>query len=249
MTGPAHVGWIVAFGAGILSFLSPCVLPIVPGYVSFVSGVSLAELNAGAPQHTGQVIRQSLVFVLGFSVAFVLLGATASVTGQFLLRYRPTFNLLAGLFVLLMGLHLIGWLRVPGLYRERRVQVTHRPGTPLGALLVGMAFAFAWTPCVGPVLAAILLYASTAGTVREGALLLFIYSLGLGLPFLVTGVAFTRAVAVFRWVRRVQRPLEIASGAVLAGVGVLLVTNKIFVLSVLTQQIFTLLGIDVTKFL
>jgi cytochrome c-type biogenesis protein len=112
-----------------------------------------------------------------------------------------------------------------------------------------MAFAFAWTPCVGPILASILLYASTVGTVREGAALLFIYSLGLGVPFLITGVAFTRAVAVFRWVRRLQRPLEIASGAVLAGVGVLLVTNKIFYLSVLTQRIFTLLGIDVTKFL
>ena len=245
----AHVGWIVAFGAGIISFLSPCVLPIVPGYISFVSGISLEELSARAPQHTGQVLRQSLMFVLGFSLAFVLLGATASVAGQFLLRYRPTFNLLAGLFVILMGLHLMRWLPVPGLYRERRAQVTNRPRTPLGALLVGMAFAFGWTPCVGPVLASILLYASTAGTAREGALLLFVYSLGLGVPFLVTGAAFTRAVAVFRWVRPLHRPLEIASGVVLAGVGVLLVTNKIFYLSVLTQQIFTLLGIDVTKFL
>jgi cytochrome c-type biogenesis protein len=249
MSGSAHVGWIVAFAAGIISFLSPCVLPLVPGYVSFISGVSLEALSARSSEHTARVLRQSLVFVLGFSLAFVLLGATASVAGQFILRNRYTFNLLAGLFVIVMGLHLMGWLRIPTLNMERRIQVTDRPRSPLGALLVGMAFAFGWTPCVGPVLASILLYASTAGTVREGALLLFIYSLGLGVPFVVTGVAFTRAVGVFRWVRRFQRPLEVASGAVLAGIGVLLVTNKIFYLSVVTQQLFLLLGIDATKFL
>jgi len=249
MSGTVHVGWLVAFAAGVVSFLSPCVLPLVPGYVSFVSGLSLDELRAAAPGHAGRALGRAIFFVAGFSLAFVLLGATASVAGQFLLQYRTTFNLLAGLFVIAMGLHLMGWIRVPALYADRRLQPNRPPQSPLGALMVGMAFAFGWTPCVGPILGSILLYASTVGTVREGASLLFVYSLGLGVPFVATGLVFARAVAVSRWVRGVGHPLEVASGAVLAAVGLLLVTNKIFYLNILAQHFFTLLGIDVTHFL
>lgn len=249
MSGTVHAGWLVAFAGGVVSFLSPCVLPLVPGYVSFVSGLSLDELRAAPPGRTGRALGRALLFVAGFSLAFVLLGATASAAGQFLLRYRATFNLLAGLLVIAMGLHLMGWIRVPALYADRRVHLSRPPQSPLGALAVGMAFAFGWTPCVGPILGSILVYASTAGTVREGAFLLFVYSLGLGVPFVATGLLLTRAMAVSGWARRLGRRLEVASGAVLAAVGLLLVTNKIFYLSILAQDLFTLLGIDVTRFL
>lgn len=249
MTGTGHAGWLVAFAGGIVSFLSPCVLPLVPGYVSFVSGLSLDELRTATPGQAARALGRALLFVAGFSLAFVLLGATASQAGQFLLQYRPTFNLLAGLFVIAMGLHLMGWIRVPALNAERRVQPARPPQSPLGAFFVGMAFAFGWTPCVGPILGSILLYASTAGTVREGVLLLFVYSLGLGVPFVATGIVLTRAVAVSGWVRRLGNRLEVASGAVLAAVGILLVTNKIFYLNILVQHFFTLLGVDVTRFL
>lgn len=249
MSGTAHAGWLVAFAAGVVSFLSPCVLPLVPGYVSFVSGFSGDELSEAELRRAARALGRVLLFVAGFSLAFVLLGATASAAGQFLLQYRTTFNLLAGLFVIAMGLHLMGWIRVPVLYADRRVHLSRPPQGPLGALFVGMAFAFGWTPCVGPILGSILLYASTAGTVREGAALLFIYSLGLGVPFIATGLVLTRAVAVSGWARRLGNRLEVASGAVLAAVGLLLVTNKIFYLSILAQQFFTLLGIDVTRFL
>jgi len=225
------------------------VLPLVPGYLSFISGQSVEELASRAPGRPVRALRQALLFVLGFSLVFVAFGATASAVGRAILQFRATFNLVAGLFIVLMGLHLMGWLRFPALLTERRVLVSRRPRTPLEGTLVGAAFAFGWTPCVGPVLASILLYASTAGTVREGALLLFIYSLGLGVPFVITGLVFTQAMGVFRWVRGWQRRLEVASGAVLAAVGVLLVTNKIFYLSILTQRIFAALGVDVTRFL
>ncbi len=227
MSGTVHVGWFVAFAAGVVSFLSPCVLPLVPGYVSFVSGLSLDELRTAAPAHSARALGRALLFAAGFSLVFVLLGATASAA----------------------GLHLMGWIRVPALYADRRVQPNRPPQSPLGALVVGMAFAFGWTPCVGPILGSILLFASTSGTVREGAFLLFVYSIGLGVPFVATGLVFARAVAVSKWVRGLGHPLEVASGAVLAAVGLLLVTNKIFYLNILAQHFFALLGIDVTRFL
>jgi len=236
--------WGVAFAAGAVSFLSPCVLPLIPGYLTYVSGVSLDELEAGAPGRTGQVLAQSALFVLGFALVFVALGATASAIGAALIEYRPLLNQVSGIFIVVMGLSLMGVLRLRVLVTEHRLSVAGRPRGPAGALFLGGAFAFAWIPCVGPILASILTYAGAVATVRTGALLLFVYALGLGVPFVITGLAFTRAIRALRWLRRYSRPLETVSGLALTVVGILLLTNKMFYVSIWGQQLFTKFGIN-----
>src|SRR5579884_2733915 len=178
---PVHVNLLIAGAAGLLGFFSPCVLPLIPGYISFVSGVSLAELQGGhGRRHLGRVVAATVAFVFGFSVVFTALGASASLVGAFVLRNREILSRIGGILVLLLGLSVLGVIRLPGLSRERRVPLTRRPAGFLGAFLVGMAFAFAWTPCIGPVLAAILTLAATTQRAGDGAALLFAYSLGLG---------------------------------------------------------------------
>ena len=236
--------WVVPFLAGAVSFLSPCVFPLIPGYLTYVSGVSLDELQAGAPDRTRRVLAQSLLFVLGFALVFVALGATASAVGAMLAEYRPLLNQASGIFIVAMGLSLMGVLRIRPLATEHRLAVEHRPRGPLGALFLGGAFAFAWIPCVGPILASILAYAGAVATVRTGAFLLFVYALGLGIPFILTGLVFTRAMRALRWLRQYSHPLEVASGLVLTAVGVLLLTNKMFDLSIWGQRLFTKLGLN-----
>ncbi len=214
---------MVPFLAGAASFLSPCVIPLIPGYLSYVSGVSTAELEAGAPSLSGRVLGHSLLFVLGFVLVFVALGASASTIGAALAAYRPVLNKIAGLFIVAMGLSLLG-------------------------VLVGAAFAFTWTPCIGPILASVLVYAGAAGTVKTGAALLFIYAVGLGLPFILTGLAFTRGMRALRWLRRFARPIEALSGVTLVAVGALLLTNKMFYISIWAQRMFARFGLDVWRF-
>jgi cytochrome c-type biogenesis protein len=194
------------------------------------------------------VLTQSLLFVLGFSLIFVALGASASAIGAALIQYRFTLNRIAGLFIIFMGLYLVGALRVGVLSREYRVQLMERPHGTFGSLAPGAAFAFAWTPCIGPILASILLYAASVTTVKTGALLLFAYSLGLGLPFILTGLVFTRAMRALQWLRRFSRPIEVASGMALVGVGVLLLTNKMFYVSIWAQRLFIRFGLDLWRF-
>ncbi len=236
--------WLVPFLVGAVSFLSPCVLPLIPGYLTYVSGVSLDELQAGAPRRTGRVLAQSALFVLGFALVFVALGATASAIGAALADYRPILNQASGIFIIAMGLSLMGVLRIRPLATEHRVAVERHPRGPFGALFLGAAFAFAWIPCVGPILASILAYAGAVATVRTGALLLFIYALGLGVPFILTGLVLTRAMRAVRWLRRYSHPLEITSGLILTLVGVLLLANKMFYVSIWGQRLFTKLGIN-----
>lgn len=192
-------------------------------------------------RHAARVVGQSILFVAGFAVVFTALGASASAVGAALADYRPVLNQLSGLFIIAMGLSLMGVLRVGALLREYRLS---GPPRPRGVLLLGGAFAFAWIPCVGPILASILLYAGTAATVRTGAALLFVYALGLGVPFVLTGLAFTRTTRAFRWLGRYTGRIEAASGLALVAVGVLVLSNKMFYISIWGQQLFTRLGLN-----
>lgn len=233
-----EVGWAVAFGAGLLSFFSPCVAPLVPGYVSFISGTSVQALGSGRPDETRRVLVSTLLFVVGFSLVFVLLGASAALFGGLLEEYRRPLGRIAGGVMILMGLLVMGLLRVPAFYREHRFRPAGRSAGPAGTVLLGMAFGFGWTPCVGPILASILFYAGAAETAGRGALLLLVYSLGLGIPFVLTGVAFTRMLGVFGWVKRHYAAISAASGVLLVAVGVLFVTERFFWLSIAAQRLY-----------
>jgi cytochrome c-type biogenesis protein len=223
------VSLFTAFAAGVISFLSPCVLPIVPGYLSFISGVNVAELKgtatpAGLARRVGIT---SLAFVLGFSTVFVTLGAAASMVGYTLQRYKRELGVVGGVIIIILGLHTAGILRIPFLLYEKRAEVKTRPMTLLGAYVVGLAFAFGWTPCIGPILGAILLYASQQATLGQGVVLLAAYSAGLGIPFIVSGLAINGFFAAFGRLRRHMQVVEYVSGALLIGVGVLLVTGRL----------------------
>ncbi len=234
-----EVNLLLAFAAGVLGFLSPCIVPLIPGYLSFVSGVSLSEMTlADRRQHRMQVLTSTLVFVLGFALIFVALGASATYVGGFVLSNRLWLGRLGGAIIVLLGLSVLGILKIPGLSRERRIQVSHRRGGVLGAFPVGMAFGFAWTPCVGPVLAAILTLAATSQRASDGAIMLLAYSLGLSVPFLITAVLLTGAIDALGWVRRHGRAIETASGAFLVLMGAALIFDLIFRLNAWILRLF-----------
>ena len=227
------VSLLTAFLGGLVSFVSPCVLPIVPGYLSFISGVNVAELRDGeAPQAlAGRVAVASGVFVLGFSTVFVALGAAATLIGYTLQQYKRELGMIGGVIIIVLGLHTAGILPIKWLLYEKRATVSTRPVTLLGAYVVGLAFAFGWTPCIGPILGAILLYASQQETVAQGVVLLAAYSAGLGIPFILSGLAVNRFFAASGRLKRHMRAVEYAAGALLVGVGVLLVTNRLTLLA------------------
>ncbi len=232
-----------AFLAGLLSFLSPCVLPLVPPYLCFVAGVSLDELTAHDSGAQGRrVMLTALAFVLGFTSIFVALGASASAIGQFVSEYFGALSIVAGIVIILMGLHFLGVLRVPVLYREARFHVARRPTGPLGAFVIGLTFAFGWTPCVGPVLAAILFVAGSADSVARGTALLTVYGLGIGLPFLLAALfagPFMRLAARFR---RYIGAVEKVIGVALVVTGVLFMTGTMSTLSYWLLEAFPDLG-------
>jgi cytochrome c-type biogenesis protein len=237
MSDAGFVGSLLAaFGAGVLSVLSPCVMPLLPAYLSLVSGLSVEELRGspGGSDARGRTLRACVGFVIGFSAVFVALGATATLLGRALRTWRAEvwgveFGLIqvAGLVIVVMGLHLAGVLRIPFLYRERRLEMGGRPAGPLGAALVGAAFAFGWSPCIGPILGGILTLAGSRETVGQGVWLLSVYSVGLGLPFLAAGWSLDHFLRAARRVRRHFRAIELASGALLVGVGLLVLTDRL----------------------
>jgi len=225
------LGFVVAFGAGTASFLSPCVLPLVPGYLSLMSGVSSTELSVATRTEQSKLLRSTLLFVAGFTAVFVALGATASTIGHLLKDHQSGLNQVAGAAIIVMGILLAGVVTPAFLQQERRFHVLPSELGPWAAPVMGMAFAFGWSPCIGPALGAVLSLASYQQTLARGVLLLVAYSLGLGVPFVVTGFAFGRLAVVFAWVKRHFRAVNLASGAVLVAFGILLLTNNVHYLS------------------
>lgn len=230
---------LLAFVAGIISFTSPCVLPLIPSYLSYVSGFPVAQLQS---QTRSAVLRPSLAFVTGFTVVFTALGASSALVGSLLLRQLPIILDVAGVLLIAVGLASVGLLRMPFPVKERRLDLSRLPRGPKGAFVVGMAFAFGWTPCIGPVLATILGLAGASSTVAWGAALLALYSLGLGLPFITLAVWFSRARSSLTWLRRRGRSIEIVGGILLCVVGVLFVTGIWTQLFVPLQSRFAQLG-------
>lgn len=212
----------LAFLAGAASFLSPCVLPLLPGYLSFVSGVSVERLEVD----TRRVFTSTLVFVLGFSVVFTLIGAGAGFVGDLLLAHRRTLQVASGVLLVLLGLAVTGLVPVGALTRERRLLPFRPPKGLLGAGLTGVAFSIAWTPCVGPILASILTLAASGSSPVGGAGLLFVYSLGLGVPFTLSGLFFARAMGAFSFVKRHFTVIKVVSGALLIVYGLLMVGGQ-----------------------
>ena len=222
----------IALLAGLVSFLSPCVLPLVPGYISMLSGATIEELRTStSPALMGRILRNSIAFVAGFSIVFVALGASATAVGKFLLAQRTMFNLVAGILVIVFGLHLTGLVKIPLLYRQAKLETGEPRRGLVGAFLLGFAFAFGWTPCIGPILTAILALAAQRHTVFQGMFLLAIYSAGLAIPFLLTSLGLGQFLKLYGGFRKHLQTVEIASGVLLIALGVLMATNKFTVIS------------------
>lgn len=222
-----NVSLISAFVAGIASFISPCVLPLVPGYVSFISGVSLEKLRSNSADSSRRnVIITSLIFIAGFSTVFVLLGASATFAGKFLLKNKILFNRIGGALIIVLGLHVAGLFQIRFLNYEKRMNMNRKPMGALSAYFVGLAFAAGWTPCIGPILAAILIVASNQQTSGQGIILLASYSLGLAIPFFITAVALNSFFGFFSWMKKHYRTIEFASGGLLVLLGFMVMTNQ-----------------------
>ena len=222
---------IAAFVAGLLSFLSPCVLPLVPGYVSLISGVGVEELQQQDPRRLRMVMLHSLMFIAGFSLVFILLGAAATGLGQLLAQYRRYLTYLAGVIIIIFGLHLTGIFKIATLYADKRMHSIKGGSTPWGAFAVGFAFAFGWTPCIGPILTVILTFAASEEKVLKGVLLLAIYSAGLAVPFLLTSLGVDRFLAFYGRFRRHLHTVEVVSGVLLIAIGTLILTRHFTILS------------------
>ena len=222
----------LAAGAGFLSFVSPCVLPLLPAYLGYMTGLSAEELQS--PQDTAtraHILGRSVAFVIGLSLVFATLGASASAIGQVVLRNQTIILRIAGLLVVLLGLHTLGLIRIPFLYQERRLSFGGADGSYLGALLLGAAFAAGWTPCIGPFLAGLLALASQEQTVGRGSLLLFVYGLGLGVPFVLTGLALGTSLRLMQGLKARMHLLELVSGFLLVGMGLLIFSDRLSLIS------------------
>src|SRR5215475_2026963 len=222
---------IAAFLAGLVSFLSPCVLPLVPGYVSLISGVGVEELKAQEASLLRKLMLNSLAFILGFSIVFVTLGAISTEIGQLAAQYKAVLARAAGVLIIVFGLHLTGILRINALYSDKRLHNVKGGSTVWGAFVIGFAFAFGWTPCVGPILSVILGFAAAQDSVSKGIWLLTIYSLGLAVPFLLTSLGIERFLKFYSRFRRHMHALEVISGGLLIALGVLLVLGRFTIIS------------------
>ena len=222
---------IAAFVAGLVSFLSPCVLPLVPGYVSLITGAGVEELKTQESRLLRKTMLNSVSFILGFSVVFITLGAISTEVGQLLARYKSILAQVAGVVIILFGLHLTGILRINALYTDKRLHSVKGGSTAGGAFLIGFAFAFGWTPCVGPILAVILGFAAEQDSVLKGIALLTVYSLGLAVPFLLTALLLERFLKFYSRFRAPMHAIEVASGALLIALGILLVLGRFTIIS------------------
>ncbi len=227
------VSLYMAFTAGLISFLSPCVLPLVPGYISFISGVSFSELKekSGRPSFLSSekriILINSIFFVAGFSMVFILLGASATWLGAFLSSKISLLSKIGGVVIIFFGIYKMGLIRAHFFLKEARFDIKDKKFGYAGAVAIGAAFAFGWTPCIGPILGVILTYAGTLNKVNQGVMLLFVYSLGLGLPFLLTAFGINQFWGFFSRIKKHLRLLEVTSGIIMVIVGVMIFTNKL----------------------
>lgn len=236
------LGFVTAFLGGIASFLSPCVLPLIPGYLSFITGLSASEL-ADEERSLWKVAVPSLLFIAGFSLVFILMGASASIIGEWLMRFRDVVRIVGGILVIAFGIFMLDVIRIPGLYREVRFDLakTRRFGR-FAAPLLGIAFAAGWTPCVGPILASILGIAGSTGSATQGMLLLATYSAGLGIPFLALALFFGKLRPVTQWLVRHSRTISVVAGILMIVTGLLIVFGKMGLLTGVLARILPVLG-------
>lgn len=227
------ISFSLSFLAGVLSFLSPCVLPLVPSYVSFITGVSFEDLREGADRKRIQflTITNSLVFIAGFSTIFIALGASSSVVGRFLFQYQNWIRTIGGVLVIFFGLFVSGIIRLDFLTKERKFHLGGKPAGYIGTFMVGMTFAAAWTPCIGPILGTILVYAGSQGSASYGFKLLAVYSLGLAVPFFLSSLMFNSFLTYSAKIRKYMRIIMMVSGLVLIIFGLLLLTNNVRLLT------------------
>lgn len=222
------VSYPAAFVAGLLSFFSPCILPLIPAYFTFITGYSLDELTGGDPRRVrSKVVLSTIAFVLGFSVVFILLGASASYMGGLLARYKDVVRIAGGVIILILGLHVMGLTRLAFLDVEKRLHLDKKPVHMLGTFLVGMAFGAGWSPCIGPLLGSILIIAGSRETVSEGMMLLGVYSAGVAIPFLLISLSIHSILAFLKRANRALKYVNAAAGLLLAVVGVLLITDQL----------------------
>ncbi len=227
------ISFPLAFLAGVLSFLSPCVLPLVPSYVSFITGISFDDLTGGIDRKRIRrlTITNSSAFILGFSAVFIALGASSSAIGRFLFEYQEWIRIIGGIVIIVFGLFVAGFLRIGFLTRDKKLHLSGKPAGYIGTFIVGMTFAAGWTPCIGPILGTILLYASSKASAFYGFKLLAVYSLGLAIPFFVSSLAINSFLSYSRRLQRYMRVIMVISGLLLIIFGIMLLTNRIRELS------------------
>jgi len=227
MSQPQEISGMIAFSAGLLSFASPCVLPLVPSYITYITGVSFKELTEVEVRSKLRwaAILHSLFFIMGFSLVFILMGASATYLGQLLAQYQYWIMKGGGVLIILLGIHFTGIINIPFLQMEKRFEMRKKPLGYAGSFLVGIAFAAGWTPCIGPILSTILIYASASKSFTTGILLLTYYSIGLGIPFFLSSLAFNSFLSAFDEIKRYMRVITIVSGLFLIGIGILFLTD------------------------
>ena len=246
MSDISNIGLVTAFAAGVISFVSPCVLPLVPAYASFVAGHTLTD--ARRTERLAEklsTLALSVCFVLGFSTVFIILGASATAAGQLLLRYRYETNIIGGVIVMVFGLFTTGLLRIPSFQHDFRLHPHVGSGQPLGAYVLGVAFGFGWTPCIGPVLGAILTVSAVAASISSGVVLLAIYSAGLGMPFIAFALFAGVLAKRLKKIGRIGRWLQIAAGIVMIGIGFAMITGQLSAFAfwlLKTFPVFTRIG-------
>jgi cytochrome c-type biogenesis protein len=233
MNAASNITVIGAFVAGLLSFLSPCVLPLIPSYITYITGLSFAELQEEHPTHKVRklTILHSLLFIAGFTTVFVLMGASATMIGGFLMDHKTAIRRVGGVLIMIFGIHVTGIFDIGILLGEKRVTIHQKPAGYFGSFLVGLAFAAGWTPCIGPILASILLVAATDGTIGKGIILLLSYSMGLAIPFFLSSFALHRFLVLFSRFRKHIRIFEIITGIFLIITGILVFSNYLTLLS------------------
>ena len=230
---------LVALLAGVISFLSPCVLPIVPPYLAFMAGSSMDEIEQGKSK---KVIISALFFVLGLSTVFMMLGIAASALGRSLLRFQGEMTIAGGVIIIIFGLHFLGIFRIPFLYREARMDTGSKGGTFISAYVLGLAFAFGWSPCIGPILGTILFLVVDEGNIGRGMIMMGSYAFGLGLPFILAAVFITRAIGVMNRFKKHMRKVEIVSGLLMVTIGLLMITGWFTAMSFWLLEQFPALG-------